>query len=99
MWITGGSPSLSGSSGNYTVNMGTATINLEVELGPGGSEGDLKATLNLANLFGGISHNPLLSGSFDTSTLTRRRAAASSVLLDLDDRWNGSPDIASGAPI
>ena len=27
------------------------------------------------------------------------RAAASSVRLDLDDKWNGLPDVASGVPI
>jgi PEP-CTERM motif len=71
MWMTGGMPALTNlGSGNYSVSMGTSTIFIEVQLGSGGSLGDLITSVTLADLHGGLGMTPQLDGTFLTTTAT-----------------------------
>ncbi len=71
MWMVG-TPTLSGGPSDYDINMGPATIYLEVKLGPNGdgSLGDLMTTLSLDYLYGGTGRYPTIGGTFDTSIST-----------------------------
>jgi len=65
MWLTGGPVSLTNlGSGNFTVNMGSSTLWLEVVLGSGGSLGDLLTRVTLTDLSGGQGTSPQLDGTF-----------------------------------
>jgi hypothetical protein len=72
MSMVGGPPTLSGGPSDYTANMGSATIFLEVKLGPNGdgSLGDLVATVALTSLTGGKSIAPELLADFTVTTAT-----------------------------
>lgn len=76
MWITGGSPTLSGNTLDDAVNMGTAVIHVEVKIGPlvnqieTGSMGDFIATLTPTHLYGWAGGSPQFVGSFTPTTET-----------------------------
>ena len=71
MWMTGGTPSLTNlGAGNYSVSMGTSSIFLEVQLGPGGSLGDLIAVFTPTSFHGGLGFTPQFDGTFLATTAT-----------------------------
>ena len=71
MWMTGGTPSLTNlGAGNYSVSLGTSKIFLEVQLGTGGSLGDLTAALTPTSLNGGLGTTPQFDGTFLATTAT-----------------------------
>jgi hypothetical protein len=72
LWLTGGPLTLTGGPSDYTVNMGSSTLWLEVKLGPGGNGalGDLKATVALTDLFGAVGSTPQFVGSFIDTAAT-----------------------------
>jgi hypothetical protein len=72
MWLVGGNPTLTGTPADYSVNMGSATIYLEVKLGTNGSLGDFVATVALSDLYGGQSSYPTLGGTIAVTTSTNQ---------------------------
>jgi len=70
MWMVGGAPTLSGNPLDYSVNMGSVTLYLEVMLGPNGSLGDLIVSETLTDLYGGTGPAPTFDGWASTSTST-----------------------------
>ena len=70
MWMVGPAPTLTGSPFDYTINMGSTLIYLEVKLGTNGSLGDLITTVSLSDMYGGASPYPTLGGTIATTTST-----------------------------
>jgi hypothetical protein len=68
MWIVGSNPTLSAAGGgDFTVNPGLYSINLEVDLNNGNK---LTAVLALTDLFGANHSVPQFNGTFATTTAT-----------------------------
>jgi hypothetical protein len=70
MWIKGPALTITGGPSDFTINMGTSNIFLNVMLGSGGSMGDLLATVTLTDLFGGKGPVPTFDGTFTTVSST-----------------------------
>jgi hypothetical protein len=70
MLIKGGSLTLIDGSSDFTIDMGTSSVLLDVKLGSGGSMGELLATVTLTDLFGGKGRVPTFDGTFTTLSST-----------------------------
>ena len=70
MWLTGGPPDLTGGPNNFTVDMGTSTLYMQIGLGPhgDGTLGQIYGTVSLTVLSGGGTSTPTFNGMFTTLT-------------------------------
>lgn len=69
MWITGGTPNMTGGSGgNYTVNMNGATIHFALQLT--GFPDTLTTNLTLTGVAGGAGYTPQFGGTFANAAST-----------------------------
>ena len=98
MWFAGGSPTLSGGPLDYTVNMGSSTLYLAVQLN--GSQGSVLASVDLADVYGGASQFPEFAGTFTVSTatllfLTDHFVPHGSGVIDFTINLTPNPPIAS----